>query len=661
MAAISTTAPSKREQRLSTFDFSVFHDDKGNGQNLSILMHTWLALILDSPYDHMKPFGAVRRQYQRFHADFIGEVARLDGLAHKLVSSVVRDDFGDHKVALHRDFIKTPIFREYCLWYKSSDGKLLDWMWTFLTFGKKAPYADPTFADRALETWKATEERLSKLVIPVHVLNDLKKIVRASGLSIRADDMLFKHGPGKTSIKEVWTIPQKCENIRFSESLNRTLDFYMRGRGSNHVDQFWLPDWEEWQKGERDFDLRTPNTAVQVYVPQDYRKVRGIGKEPPSYQFFQQGVMSAMTKGIEHSRFSSLVNVTDQSKNRAQAVLASEDGYYSTLDLSRASDTVKKEIVEAIFDGDLLACLLDTRSDRVLLPDGTVVKTQKFAPMGSATCFPVECVVFAAVLVLADYLHANGISVDAYLANIWSEGNRPTVNMRPARPTTTDNWAPFDLPDGSCVYGDDIICADHQTRTVVLLLTVLGFEVNEEKSFFGARCFRESCGDFAMFGKRLKHVQFKVKGLLEWSVKRIPAMISLCNALYSAGYVCARNALKGYLPPRTYLYVENTPWSGRSPTHLLGWETNDHFNITSGKRKNKKYVPESGQTWYKVTQVVTPVTSVECWQAEGYLYASRLRTPASEDATFLYIEGQGGKPAGEETGDPVLREVWTLA
>lgn len=663
MVASLKTAPDKREQRLSTFDFSVFHDDRGNGQNLSILVHTWLGLILDSSWDPLKPFAAVRKQYTRFKTNFITEVERLDKLAHKLVSSVVRDDFGDYKVGLHRDFIKTPIFREYCEWYKTGDDKILSWMFSFLTFGKKAPYADPSFADRALAGWKETEDRLSRHVLPVHVLADLKRIVRASGLDIHPDDMLFRNGPGKTSMKEVWTLAQKCENIRYSDDLNRTLDFYMRGRGTNPVDWMWLPDPDTWEKGKHDFDERTSSTAVQVYVPQDYRKVRGIGKEPPPYMFFQQGVMSALTKGVERSRFSSLVNVKDQSKNRLQAVLSSEDGELATLDLSKASDTVLKELVEAIFGEDLKACLLETRSDRVLLPDGTIAKTRKFAPMGSATCFPVECIVFAAVLVLAQYLHAHGISVDSYLAKgVWQEENRPKYKVGPAAPNTTGKFKPFDMPDGSCVYGDDIICANHQSRTVILLLTELGFEVNEEKSFFGGRCFRESCGDFAMGGKRLTHVQFKVKGLLEWSVKRIPAMISLCNALYRAGWVCARNALKGYLPPRTYVYVdEDSPYAGRSSTHLLGWETNDHFSVRTGKRKNIRYDVPSGLTWYNVTTVVTPTTPVDCWQAERHLYATRLHTPISNDRSFTYREGQRGKPAVEETGDPVLREVWTLA
>lgn len=86
---------------------------------------------------------------------------------------------------------------------------------------------------------------------------------------------------------------------------------------------------------------------------------------------------------------------------------------------------------------------------------------EKFAPMGSALCFPIQTLIFSCVIEVA---------------------------ARRARAATSfhnDVWR---------VFGDDIIVPDVLFRDVAEMLSELGFVLNRAKSFAFPARFRESCG-----------------------------------------------------------------------------------------------------------------------------------------------------------------------
>jgi hypothetical protein len=96
---------------------------------------------------------------------------------------------------------------------------------------------------------------------------------------------------------------------------------------------------------------------------------------------------------------------------------------------------------------------------------------RKFAPMGSAVCFPLECIVFA-IICEASVRHQSGRRSRKY---------------------------------DYVVYGDDIVIRAEYYDTAIEILSQLGFAVNSTKSF-GDRYpdvvpFREACGIEALGGK----------------------------------------------------------------------------------------------------------------------------------------------------------------
>jgi hypothetical protein len=101
------------------------------------------------------------------------------------------------------------------------------------------------------------------------------------------------------------------------------------------------------------------------------------------------------------------------------------------------------------------------------MPGGEILRTKKFAPMGSALCFPVECIIFAAIVEYA----------------IDRAGDPPKRSLY-------------------CVYGDDIVVETEYAEGVISALEEFGFTVNRDKSFYTITHlnFRESCGGEFLFG-----------------------------------------------------------------------------------------------------------------------------------------------------------------
>jgi len=193
-------------------------------------------------------------------------------------------------------------------------------------------------------------------------------------------------------------------------------------------------------------------------VPKDSRGPRVISCEPAELMFVQQGLMKLLYEVIEtHYLTAGQVNFTDQTINRELARQGSITDEYSTIDLSDASDRVSLRLVELVFPERWVECFKACRSDTTLLPDKSVVKLNKFAPMGSACCFPVEALVFWACA------EASTIGVPGY-------ESRSTF-----------------------VYGDDIIIRSDLFERVTEGLQLIDLLVNKDKSY-RVGPFRESCG-----------------------------------------------------------------------------------------------------------------------------------------------------------------------
>lgn len=255
-------------------------------------------------------------------------------------------------------------------------------------------------------------------------------------------------------------------------------------------------------------------TPVGVLVPKTATGKRLVCPEPVVHAYWQQAVAKQLDRWFRRNR-RMCIDLHDQDRTRRLCLRASGEGGYSTVDLSSASDTVTVSLVKALFADQpgLLAVMLACRSERVEL-QGRVCEIEKFAPMGSALCFPIECIVFSAVCALA-----------------------------------CDNAG---VPRRYFVYGDDMIVPDEVVTELFRLLKALHFKVNEDKSYGPYSQFLEACGMEAWCGTDVTPLRLSRKiSFSHFGCKKHPhtlkRVMKLCNKLYGYGLFYTRKALLAYL------------------------------------------------------------------------------------------------------------------
>jgi hypothetical protein len=189
-----------------------------------------------------------------------------------------------------------------------------------------------------------------------------------------------------------------------------------------------------------------------VTVPKNYKTDRTIAIEPDMNIHVQLGigaVIRSKLRGIG-------VNLDDQTRNQRMAHVGSFAGTLATIDLSMASDTISRSVVELLVRPDWLEALGQCRSPFGVLPSGEKIFYQKYSSMGNGYTFELESRVFAAL----------------------AFGDAPRPGEEGAR---------------VCGGGDDIIVPSTMASSFCGLLEYLGFTPNEKKSYWTGK-FRESCG-----------------------------------------------------------------------------------------------------------------------------------------------------------------------
>jgi hypothetical protein len=221
-----------------------------------------------------------------------------------------------------------------------------------------------------------------------------------------------------------------------------------------------------------------------VAVPKTHLTPRLIAEEPTCMQYMQQAILRPLVKHLERDKLAgAFVGFSEQWPNRAMAQIGSEDGSLATLDLSEASDRVGNWITEVFFEDFpwFLEAIQATRSTRIQLIDGEILPINKFASMGSALTFPIEAIVFTAI-VLESVLRSRTMRIS----------KRALSSLR----------------DLVRVYGDDIIVPTHAAELAIQSLEDFGLKVNRHKSFWNGE-FRESCGEEYWGGYDVSIVRFR--------------------------------------------------------------------------------------------------------------------------------------------------------
>lgn len=385
---------------------------------------------------------------------------------------------------------------------------------TLLQFIVRLTLKDVTWIeDENLRTYIEFEDYIKSVDYPVELLSQLNEVARDLFRSYEYNGYPH-HGNGATS-----TTPKGAGIATKFHKFVNTWGTYQLQR---HHD-FGHPLIGD--------DVVNGNEVVTriTFVPKGIDKKRVVSAEPICNMFWQEALASCLDTMFQKDKRWH-IDLHDQGHNQRLALHGSSSMDYATIDLSAASDSVTLSLVRGIFKGipalnDWLRC----RTRLGLLPNGNTIRLEKFAPMGSALCFPVECMVFSLIVQLANRLN----HVDTYFR----------------------------------VYGDDIIVHRSIYHTVVDILERLHFSVNYDKTFGPYSQFTESCGiecyqgtDVSPFRLPRNFDIVEVLGRRKDSVPspgRVTGAIELCNSLFESGLLSCRN----YLLHEMVEVIPNLPFS----------------------------------------------------------------------------------------------------
>jgi len=485
----------------------------------------------------------------------------------------------------------------------------------FYKFEMECP---PEKADKVISDFVSVEQLLhAELCIDSHEgFHIAREVVQSVLATVDFENLTPRHGPGcvatgekgnqKWTFKRIYASVQKkypyysyypgttlsavaeISDLRSHWPAHTSLQKPFRTAGrARHITLASLAG--EFRAMER---LEYP-TAKLTLVPKDSRGPRVISMEPLEVQYLQQGLMHNLVRAIEaHPLTKGRVNFHDQTVNGRLALEASWTQEYATLDLKEASDRVSVKLVEAL-TGEYYPYLAALRSHATKLPNGEVIHLAKYAPMGSALCFPVlSLVVFA--------LATSGCLTGSVSSDVF-------------------------------VFGDDLIVPTQSYQGVVGALENAGLRVNEDKSFVRGK-FRESCGVDAYDGIDVTPTRFKTVPPTKSShAQEISAWVAYSNNLHKIGYVnlaaFCREIVESVIclpqTPEDFGFLSfRGPWSIPSGMELI--VKSDGRRVIKGAYVLKpllKEEPTDGR--FRLTKSLTKVGQVS-WTDER-VFAERVR------------------------------------
>ncbi len=223
-----------------------------------------------------------------------------------------------------------------------------------------------------------------------------------------------------------------------------------------------ISDSETWTSAERQRGTCFPIEIVEgnrlFFVPKTTDISRTCCTEPFYNMLLQKSIGSFLEYRLKKHFGISLSAQPDF--NRELARKGSVDGSFGTIDLASASDSISWDLMQRSVPGNLLGYLRVSRCENTILPDGTLEELRMISTMGNGFTFPLQTIIFASAVRSVYQL----------------------LGLASSCPRTQFG-----------VFGDDIVVQAQAYNAVIRLLTLLGFEVNDGKSF-STGMFRESCG-----------------------------------------------------------------------------------------------------------------------------------------------------------------------
>lgn len=370
----------------------------------------------------------------------------------------------------------------------------------FFAYKLEIPYTDEQEAS-TIEAFVQTEQELELGADPysAELQKVMGRVTRDIFESFEFRTIVPRHGPGAVATGE--KLEEKWVFKRLYNSIHQVFPYYeyfVVGSARELIDR------RDWYKA---LERLETGVAKVVLVPKDSRGPRLISCEPLEFQWIQQGLGRKLMEFFEHHPMTKgHINFTHQGTNRQLALDSSISQEWATIDLKEASDRVSLELVRKVFHGcpDLLRALEACRTTATLLPDGRVLPLNKYAPMGSALCFPVEAYIFWVILVAA-------------------------MHLKTKLPLKTVGERIF-------VYGDDLIVPTDWASQCTTALERFALKVNRSKCCVTG-FFRESCGMDAFMGVDVTPTRLKKL----WSASRtdgiaLSSYTSVANQMTAKGY-----------------------------------------------------------------------------------------------------------------------------
>jgi len=375
-------------------------------------------------------------------------------------------------------------------------------------------------------------------------------------------------GPGATltNSSRLSTIPDKIESALCGTSALFLFDqlyadsAWERAKKPDHRDRVTV-------RGNRFFTV--PKTALTL---------RGAALSPNVNGFLQKGIGVYLRRRLKRADIHisgqptvhgfSVNDWSSADRHRRLACEASKFGDLATIDLSDASNTISKKLIELIFPRQWFDLLSDCREPFMERPDGRMQLLEMFSAMGNGFTFEVETIAFWAIC--------------------------KAVGAK------------------SCsVFGDDIIVPTDSARDVLMALRFFGFTPNLRKTFIDGP-FRESCGGDFFDGVPVR----------AHYVKEIPAApeqwISLANGL--------RRFARNPSTNRRWTFVRRAWWAALDsiPSHLRclrGPEALGDIVIHDPDAKPGR--TKDGIHWYRCYAPVSRPIPLSHW-SDSIVYASAL-------------------------------------
>lgn len=268
---------------------------------------------------------------------------------------------------------------------------------------------------------------------------------------------------------------------------------------------------------------------VLFTVPKKTDIDRCACKEPDINMFMQKGVGSFFRRCLRQKG----INLNDQSINKRLARVGSIDKSLATIDLSSASDSVSRGLVDMLLPPRWYQLLNALRS-KVTTIDGHEHVNEMFSSMGNGFTFELESLIFLSIAKAVAHFgrHSGVISI----------------------------------------YGDDIICPTSMAHDLAFVLSIFGFSINLEKSFFDGD-FRESCGGHYLNG--LDVTPFYIRG----PILLLSDLIHVANQLREwASFGEGMGILNPLVEPLWLWLRDQVPqmyWGGRDTSYKFSLVTPD--------------------------------------------------------------------------------------